>query len=152
MSGENIPNRQLAGTTEQPRIRGEKVWGVAPPVLASGTTPHMRGKARTRRRPRGLLRNNPAHAGKRLRNQQVYRTSIEFSFNVGVHSTAPMAITTTLKFVTSLSKQPACTTLVNQVDSLTRLCIIISVANTNPRSSHHDCTYCLPLPPRCYRQ
>lgn len=57
---------------EQPRIRGEKVWGVAPPVLASGTTPHMRGKGQDAYASGLRLGNNPAYAGKRLHNQQVY--------------------------------------------------------------------------------
>lgn len=46
---------------EQPRIRGEKPHHGCPLREGRGTTPHTRGK---------------------LHNQQVYRTTIEFSFNV----------------------------------------------------------------------
>ena len=86
---------------EQPRVRGEYALGKEILLPRGGTTPRARGiqlamekgsnAGGTAPRARGkvaaaevtgvLTGNNPAHAGKRLHDQQVRHTTIGFSFN-----------------------------------------------------------------------
>ena len=96
----------LAHYREQPRIRGEKPQWLSICARALGATPHTRGKVTNLRNIIMTTRNNPAYAGKRLHNQQVYHTTIEFSFNFDFYLSAAPATETTLKFVTSLSNHP----------------------------------------------
>ena len=92
---------------DQPRTRGEKATAPLCTRLQLGSTPHARGKAGgyfCESIGPGI---NPARAGKRLHDQQVYHTNIQFSFNCNFYPSTVCATSTTLKLVTSPPLMPS---------------------------------------------
>lgn len=73
--------RFVLALREQPRTREEKEMQEGLDRLVDGTTPRVRGKLVSILFHGRGRRNNPACAGKRLHDQRVYRTTIEFSVN-----------------------------------------------------------------------
>ena len=86
---------------EQPRTRGEKLHVPIVGAGVGGTTPRTRGKVGDQVSGDGPGGDNPAYAGKRLHDQQVHQSTIQFSFNCAFYSSAVCAAVTILKFVTS---------------------------------------------------
>lgn len=79
-------NTTLAGWCDhhgagQPRVCGDYVRGAQLKSRKRGATPRVRGKLVSILFHGRGRRNNPACAGKRLHDQRVYRTTIEFSVN-----------------------------------------------------------------------
>ena len=105
-SGPQIP-RSPWPREDQPRTRGEKATAPLCTRLQLGSTPHARGKAGgyfCESIGPGI---NPARAGKRLHDQQVYHTNIQFSFNCNFYPSTVCATSTTLKLVTSPPLMPS---------------------------------------------
>ena len=75
-------HKSRRGFREQPRVRGEKAAMSSRRGISAGTTPRARGKAEDLHLVAGQPGNNPAYAGKRLRDQRVCGCTIEFSFNL----------------------------------------------------------------------
>ena len=76
-----IFGRLMCGRGNNPAHAG-KSHPIAPSPAHAPEQPRTRGEKTLRIRAFSLgIGNNPAHAGKRLADQQVYHTTIEFSFN-----------------------------------------------------------------------
>ena len=87
------PGSAAAVRREQPRVRGETTITTDAGVRDWGTTPRTRGKSSEVHGAAEPHRNNPAYAGKRLRDQRVCSYTIEFSDNFA-QPTRPAVATT----------------------------------------------------------